>query len=139
MNKQALAEEILRGFAPLDRASRFLGMRLLEVRPGHIRMSMRVTEDMLNAQQVCHGGLTFSLADTSFGYACNSHNERAFAASCSIEPQGEGPGHRQQSLALSPEQELQIGREAYREILSKARVVRSGPEVEQVRSVGRRR
>ena len=85
MNKQALAEEILRRFAPLDRASRFLGMRLLEVRPGHIRMSMRVTEDMLNAQQVCHGGLTFSLADTSFGYACNSHNERAFAPSCSIE------------------------------------------------------
>jgi metalloendopeptidase OMA1, mitochondrial len=60
------------------------------------------------------------------------------AASCSVEPQGEGPGHRQQSLALIPEQELQIGREAYQQILSKARVVRSGPEVEQVRGVGRR-
>src|SRR5207248_8515419 len=58
---------------------------------------------------------------------------------CSFEPQqGEGPGHRQQSLALSAEQELQIGREAYQQILSKARVVRSGPEVEKVRTVGRR-
>jgi acyl-CoA thioesterase len=48
-------------------------------------MAMRVTDRMVNAQQVCHGGLIFSLADSSFGYACNSHNQRALAASCSIE------------------------------------------------------
>src|SRR3954454_9291011 len=30
---------------------------------------------------------------------------------------GEGPGHRGQTLALSPEQELRLGRQAYREIL----------------------
>ena len=85
MNKQALAEEILRRFAPLDHASRLLGMRLLEGGAGHVRMSMRVTEAMLNAQQICHGGLIFTLADTSFGYACNSHNQRAVATSCTIE------------------------------------------------------
>src|SRR5260221_3607833 len=85
MNKQALAEEILRRFAPLDHASRLLGMHLLEGRAGHVRMSMRVTEAMRNAQQICHGGLIFTLADTSFGYASNSHNQRAVAASCSIE------------------------------------------------------
>ena len=60
------------------------------------------------------------------------------AAGCSVEPQGEGPGHRRQALALSPEQELQIGRETYQQILSKARVVRSGPQVEQVHAVGQR-
>ena len=60
-------------------------MHLLEGRAGHVRMSMRVTEAMLNAQQICHGGLIFTLADTSFGYASNSHNQRAVAASCSIE------------------------------------------------------
>jgi len=48
-------------------------------------MSMRVTEDMVNGQRVCHGGLIFSLADSSFGYACNTHNQRALAASCAIE------------------------------------------------------
>jgi predicted Zn-dependent protease len=51
---------------------------------------------------------------------------------------GTGPGHRQQELALTPEQELQIGRVAYAEVLSKARVVRSGPEVERVRRVAER-
>src|SRR5262245_56019165 len=49
-----------------------------------------------------------------------------------------GPGHRSQTLALSPQQELALGRQAYHEILSKARVVRGGPEVERVRRVGHR-
>ena len=85
MNKQALAEQVARLIEPQDRASRLLGMRLREVRPGHARLSMRVTQEMLNAQDVCHGGMIFSLADSSFGYASNSHNQRALAASCSIE------------------------------------------------------
>jgi acyl-CoA thioesterase len=85
MNKEALAEEIARRFGPLDRASQWLAIRLVEMRPGRVRMMMRVTELMVNAQQVCHGGLIFTLADTSFGYASNSHNQRALAASCSIE------------------------------------------------------
>jgi predicted Zn-dependent protease len=34
---------------------------------------------------------------------------------------GEGPGHRRQKLALTPQQELEIGRKAYREILDKYR------------------
>jgi acyl-CoA thioesterase len=46
---------------------------------------MRVTENMVNGQKVCHGGLIFSLADSSFGFACNSHNQHALAASCSID------------------------------------------------------
>jgi metalloendopeptidase OMA1, mitochondrial len=52
--------------------------------------------------------------------------------------QGEGPGHRAQELALTPEQEVALGEKAYREILSKSRVVASGPEVERVNRVGRK-
>src|SRR6267142_1713353 len=63
MNPQELAEEIIRRFGPMDRASHLLGIRLLEVRPGHVRMSMRVIDTMVNAQQICHGGLIFTLAD----------------------------------------------------------------------------
>jgi predicted Zn-dependent protease len=50
----------------------------------------------------------------------------------------EGPGHRAQSLALTPHQELSLGEQAYKEVLGKSRVVRSGPEVERVREIGRR-
>ena len=57
-------------------------------------------------------------------------------AGCS--PEGEGPGHRPQALALRPQQELQIGRQAYAELLSEAPILRSGPEFEQVQRVSQR-
>ena len=79
------AARIAEAIWPQDAASRWLGMKLEEVRPGYARLSMRVTADMVNAQQVCHGGLIFTLADSSFGYACNTHNQRALAASASID------------------------------------------------------
>lgn len=51
---------------------------------------------------------------------------------------GQGPGHRSQHLALTPEQEYSLGRQSYQEILNKSRVMRDGPEVERVRRVGER-
>jgi acyl-CoA thioesterase len=68
-----------------DRASKWLGMFLEEIRAGYTRVSMTVTADMTNGQDFCHGGLIFTLADSSFGFACNSRNQRALAASCSID------------------------------------------------------
>jgi predicted Zn-dependent protease len=59
-------------------------------------------------------------------------------AGCSDQQPGEGPGHRSQPLAISPQQELELGRAAYREILAKSQVVRSGPQVDRVRKVGGR-
>jgi metalloendopeptidase OMA1, mitochondrial len=57
---------------------------------------------------------------------------------CGPVMQGEGPGQRFQPLALTPQEELQLGREAYAEILSQAVVVREGPEVDRVRRVSQR-
>ena len=79
------AQRIAEVIWPADAASQWLGMRLEEVRAGYARLSMRVTAHMVNGQQVCHGGLIFTLADSSFGYACNTHNQRALAAGASIE------------------------------------------------------
>ena len=85
MNKQLLAQRTAEIIEREDRASRWMGMKLEEVRPGYARLRMRVTENMVNGQEVCHGGLIFSLADSSFGFACNSHNQHALAASCAID------------------------------------------------------
>jgi predicted Zn-dependent protease len=57
-------------------------------------------------------------------------------AGCSRE--GEGPGHRPQALALQPQQELQLGRKAYAELLSEAPVLRTGRGFDQVQRVSRR-
>lgn len=52
---------------------------------------------------------------------------------------GQGPGHRAQSLGLTPQQETSLGRQAYREILAKSRVQSaSSPDVQRVRRVGER-
>ena len=51
--------------------------------------------------------------------------------------EGSGPGGRAQHLALTPEQELSLGTQAYKETLSKARTV-DGADLARVRRVGER-
>lgn len=68
-----------------DRATQGLGIELLEVRPGYARMQMVVRNDMLNGHAMCHGGFIFTLADSTFAFACNSYNVQTVAAGCTIE------------------------------------------------------
>ena len=53
--------------------------------PGRAVMRMTVREAMLNGHDICHGGLIFTLADSTFAFACNSRNKVTVAAGCSIE------------------------------------------------------
>lgn len=70
----------------VDTASKdTMGMDLLECAPGRARVRMEVKSLHLNGHQICHGGFIFTLADTTFAFACNSHNKVAVAAGCSIE------------------------------------------------------
>jgi acyl-CoA thioesterase len=85
VDKLALARATAQAMTRDDRCSAWLGMRLEEVRPGYARVSMTVGENMVNGHDLCHGGMIFTLADTTFAYACNSHNQRAVAAGCAIE------------------------------------------------------
>ena len=85
MDKLELARQAAEVMWAEDNASKWLGMRVEEVRPGYARLSMTVTGNMVNGHQLCHGGLIFTLADSTFAFACNSHNQRAEAAGCSIE------------------------------------------------------
>jgi acyl-CoA thioesterase len=39
----------------------------------------------LNGHQICHGGFIFTLADSTFAFACNSYNRNTVAAGASIE------------------------------------------------------
>jgi len=85
VDKLALAQAAADVMWREDNASKWLGMRVEEVRPGYARLSMAVTPNMVNGHNLCHGGLIFTLADSTFAFACNSHNQRAVAAGCSIE------------------------------------------------------
>lgn len=85
MDEQAVAERVAEVMYADDVAARHLGITIDEVGPGYAKLSMTVSPDMINGHDICHGGMTFSLADTAFAYACNSRNEATVAGGCSIE------------------------------------------------------
>lgn len=85
LDPETRAREVGRLMAADDRAAQHLGIELLDIGPGRARMRMRVRRELTNGHGICHGGYIFLLADTTFAYACNSHNQRAVAAGCSIE------------------------------------------------------
>jgi acyl-CoA thioesterase len=82
---QTLAELAGKTMYQRDTASQALGMGLDQIRPGYARMTMAVREDMLNGGRTCHGGYIFMLADSAFGFACNSHNFNTVGAGCTID------------------------------------------------------
>jgi acyl-CoA thioesterase len=63
-----------------DNASQGLGMEILEITAGRAVLAMTVKPDMVNGHGIAHGGFIFTLADSAFAFACNSHNERTVAA-----------------------------------------------------------
>ena len=67
-----------------DRASAALGIELVECGPGRARTRMTVGPDMVNGHAIAHGGLVFSLADTAFACACNSHGPVTVAAGAEV-------------------------------------------------------
>ena len=67
-----------------DATSRSLGLQLISVEPGQAVLAMTVAGTMVNWHDTCHGGFIYLLADTAFGYACNSRNQRMVAQHCSI-------------------------------------------------------
>ena len=67
-----------------DAATRALGMEIVAVGPGSAILEMSVAPQHLNGHGTCHGGLIFSLADSAFAFACNSHNRLAVAQGNSI-------------------------------------------------------
>jgi len=67
-----------------DKASRGLGMAVVAIGPGRATLRMTVRADMCNGHHVCHGGMIFSLADSAFAFACNSHNKITVAGNCAV-------------------------------------------------------
>jgi len=82
---QQLAEHVRDGMFANDRASKALGMRIVEVGPGRAVLEMAVLETMVNGHDLCHGGLIATLADSAFAFACNSYNELTVASGFSID------------------------------------------------------
>ena len=86
LDAHALAARVGQAMFAGDTASRdTMGMELVACEPGYAVLRMAVRELHLNGHRICHGGFIFTLADSTFAFACNSRNRVAVAAGCSIE------------------------------------------------------
>jgi acyl-CoA thioesterase len=77
---QRVAEAVRDAMWANDRASRSLGIDVLDVGPGTATLAMTVRDSMLNGHDLCHGGLVATLADSAFAFACNAYNEVTVAS-----------------------------------------------------------
>ena len=108
-DEQALARRVGEAMFAADRASReTMGMELLACEPGRAVMRMTVQALHLNGHQICHGGFIFTLADSTFAFACNSRNHNTVAAGCSIEFLR--PAHEGDVLTCEGVEQVQSGR-----------------------------
>ncbi len=74
MTPQDRAEKSAAAMMVNDETLRWLGMTLDTVGEGTAALSMTVERPHCNGHGMTHGGITFTLADTAFAYACNSRN-----------------------------------------------------------------
>ena len=82
----ALAQQVAQSMFAVDTATKdTMGIEILVCEPGRAVLRMPVQPLHLNGHQICHGGFIFTLADSTFAFACNSYNKAAVAAGCSIE------------------------------------------------------
>jgi acyl-CoA thioesterase len=105
---QALAQKVADSMFSRDRASQGLGMRIVAVGPGRAELAMTVRGDMVNGHAICHGGFVFTLADSAFAFACNSHNFYTVANGCTIEFLA--PAHEGDALTAVAQERAQVGR-----------------------------
>jgi len=105
---QALAERVAAAMMERDRASQALGMRIVRVAPGEAELTMTVRADMVNGHAICHGGYVFTLADSTFAFACNSYNHNTVAQGCSIDYVA--PAHEGDVLTATGRERSRAGR-----------------------------
>ncbi|QTY27547.1 PaaI family thioesterase [Flavobacterium sp. CS20] len=82
--KSQLNNEIPHKMLSLDPFSQWLGVEILDVKIGYCKLGLHIRKDMLNSMQKAHGGITYALADTAFGFASNTHGRFSVSIETSI-------------------------------------------------------
>ena len=67
-----------------DAFSQWMGIEIFESEIGRVKIAMTIRKDMLNSMNYAHGGVSYSLADTAFGFTSNTHGKYAVSIESSI-------------------------------------------------------
>ena len=67
-----------------DEFSKWMGIKLIEVREKYCLIEMPVKKEMINGLKTAHGGIAFSLADSALAFSSNNTNNASVALNCVI-------------------------------------------------------
>ena len=67
-----------------DAFSTWMGIEILECEVGRVKIGMTIRREMLNSMNYAHGGVSYTLADTAFGFTSNTHGKYAVSIETSI-------------------------------------------------------
>lgn len=77
-------DKIIEKMLKKDAFSNWLGLKVDELNEGYCACSCIVKEEMLNGFSIAHGGIAYSLADTTLAFAANSYGKQSFSIETSI-------------------------------------------------------
>lgn len=84
MSEKDLAQRCAEHILANDMYSRWAGIEMLDIGDGTVTLQMTVRPEMVNGFGMCHGGITFSLADSALALACNSTGKITVALEVNI-------------------------------------------------------
>ena len=84
MDNNQLAKQAVDHLLQNDLFSQWLGIEVMEIKEGYSKIKMTIRKEMINGFGIVHGGVTFSLADSAFAFACNNRNNLSVALDTSI-------------------------------------------------------
>ncbi len=84
LTKDEIAAKAAAAMWAQDRASQHMGMEIVSATAGKAVLRMKVRPEFCNGHGICHGGFIFTLADSTFAFACNSHNKVTVANNCAV-------------------------------------------------------
>ncbi len=79
-----MTDPVVESYIRRDAYAKFIGAEIEAIEPGYSRVSVTVTEEMLNFHGATHGGIVFGLGDIAFAAACNSHGQTAVALNVNV-------------------------------------------------------
>ena len=77
-------QQIINKMLEKDAFSNWLKLDVEDIKEGYCVCACTVRDEMLNGFGIAHGGITYSLGDTTLAFAANSYGKQSFSIETSI-------------------------------------------------------
>jgi acyl-CoA thioesterase len=77
-------KEIIDNMMSRDHFSQWMKIEIISITGGSCTIKAIIRSEMVNGFGMCHGGVTFSIADSAFAFASNSRGRHAVSIETSI-------------------------------------------------------